>query len=411
MADTFEDLGIARDLAAGAERLGWEAPTGLQRDAIPVIRRGHNLVLHASAGSGVVGAFGLGVLDRLLEDGGGLRTLVLVPDAGAASDTADSLARLAAGTGLAIRADAVGWTGGDADLLVVSAATAAAAVRSSALKLGEIRTLVIDGADQLTDTGQGPDLETLVEAIPGSAQRVLVTGRLDPDMDDFVERHVRRAMTVPPQPADGEKRDAPEGPSVRYTVIADRRKTAAAVQLLTSMSAAELAVVCRTRARAEQVASGLADRGIPVIGHSDSPDDRRVLVLPRLEADRRTTRALVLSFDVPFDADELQALHGNGGTVIVTPRERAHLTRTAHRSGIVLDPVTLPEPTVLAATEALRDRLKSTLVDEDLAVELALLEPLLADHPAAEVAASAPRGPDMGAPVHDRGEPRRAGTG
>ncbi|NIP78901.1 MAG: hypothetical protein GWM90_06760, partial [Gemmatimonadetes bacterium] len=56
--------------------------------------------------------------------------------------------------------------------------------------------------------------------------------------------------------------------------------------------------------------------------------------LPRLEADQRTTRALVLSFDPPFDATELTELHGGGGAVLVTPRERAHLVRIAGRAGI-----------------------------------------------------------------------------
>lgn len=388
MADTFEDLGIAPDLVAGAEQMGWEAPTGLQHDAVPVVRRGNNLVLHASAGSGLVGAYGLGVLDRLLgDDDRGLRALVLVPDTDAASDTAESLARLAANTRLTVRADAAGWSTGDADLLVATAAAATAAVRDSSLKLGGIRTLIIDGADQLADTGQGSDVETLVDAIPGPAQRILVTGRLDATMDDFAERHVRRAMTVPPRPVDATERE-PVGPALRYTVVAEDRKTTAVVQLLASMSAPEVAVVCRTRDRAARVGRELTARGV---GDADDPADARVRVLPRLEADRRSTRALVLSYDVPFESAELLALHGKGGAVIATPRERAHLARIARRAARALEPVTTPEPSVLTATEALRERLRSAMADDDLAAELALLEPLLAEHPAAEVAAAAIR--------------------
>ena len=106
MTDSFDDMGIAPDLTAGPAELDWDAPTALQKDAIPVIRRGNNVVLHASTGSGVIGAYGLGVLDRLLESSGGsdgdegptTRAVVLTADTHAAGRTADALARLAAPT-------------------------------------------------------------------------------------------------------------------------------------------------------------------------------------------------------------------------------------------------------------------------------------------------------------------------
>ncbi|NIP78902.1 MAG: DEAD/DEAH box helicase, partial [Gemmatimonadetes bacterium] len=277
MAERFEDLGIAPELVAGVEGLGWDAPAGLQRDAVPVLRRGNNLVVHASAGSGVVGAYGLGVLDRLLtDDGDGLRVLVLVPDAVAASATADSLARLVATTGLTVGATAPGWTRRDTDILVASATAAAAAVRDSSLKLGDLAALIVDGADRLADSDQWADLETLVDAVPGAAQRVLVTGRLDSRIDDFVERHVRRAMTIPPRAGDEAAPTA--GAPVRYAVTAAADRTAAAVHLLEGLDAPEIAVVCRTLDGAERVGRELAARGVPVRGAqgtgADSPGAR-----------------------------------------------------------------------------------------------------------------------------------------
>ena len=140
MADTFEDLGLAPELAAGVEPLGWDAPSGLQTDAIPVIRRGNNVVLHASTGAGVTGAYGLGLLDRLSgeeeekqEEESRLRALVLLPDADRASRTADSLARLGRLAGLTVRATSGGWPQRDVDVLVTTPATAMAGMRDSTL--------------------------------------------------------------------------------------------------------------------------------------------------------------------------------------------------------------------------------------------------------------------------------------
>jgi len=393
MADHFEDLGISPELAAGAESLGWDAPSGLQRDALPVIRRGNNVVLYASSGSGVVGAYGLGLLDQLAtsddadagnsDDAPSPRALVLVADELAASRTADALARLAAPAGLTARAHGAGWTDRPVDLLVLSPAAATAAVRDSALKLEGLTALVIHGADQLDATGQWDDLETMVDIIPAGAQRILVTGRLDPRIEGFIERHVRKAMSIPPRPTGEEAAD--DGATVRYRIVGDREKAAAVVSLLAEAGAAEVAVVCRSQDRAETLERDLQARGVS-IGGDGSP---RILVLPHTEADQRSTQAEVISADVPLDAGAIVDLHARGGAILATPRERAHLLRIAKRTGLTLQPVADPRPASAGAAESVRDAVRAILADTDLAADLALVEPLLDEFPAAEVAAAA----------------------
>lgn len=387
MPGTFEELGIAAELVAGAEAIGWAAPSGLQRDAIPVVRRGNNAVLHAASGSGASGAYGLAVLDRLASAAADEtpRVLVLVPSLDAASRTADSLARLAAPAGLAVRALAPGWPARPADVLVASGAAAVAAIRDSSLKIDALTALVIDGADQLAATGQWDALETILEAIPAGAQRILVTARFDAVIDVLVERNLRKAMTIPPRPSDQGVGGATTS-MARYVVAPDREKTAAVVALVGAAGgtdAAEVALICRTPARAERLAAELAARGVDLDG---SP---RVLVLPRFDADRRSTQASVISCDVPFDADSLAELHARGGTVVATPRELTHLRLIASRAGFALEAVKLPVARTADPVEALRDRLRATALSEDLAADLALIEPLLDEFPAPELAAAA----------------------
>lgn len=385
MTDPFEDLKIGPALLAGVEALGWDTPSGLQRDAVAVIRRGNNVVLHASAGSGVAGAYGLGVLDRIIgsdSEPGDPAVLVLVPDAVAASAIADSLARLAAPAELNVRALGPGWATGRAAVLVATPSGALAAVRGSELKLDGISAVVIQDADLLAGGDQWDAVETLVDAVPGSAQRVVVTGRLDPAIDGFTERHVRKAMTVPPR---SEPEPPPTGAAtVRYAVVPESGKPAAAAHLLSQMTADQVAVVCRTTDRAKEVSRTLVARGL-----TGTSDGHELLVLPRHEADRRSVQAGVLSWDVPFEADELKALHDGGGAVLVTPRQRAHLLRIAGRARLAVEAVATPA-TTRTAVEELRDTLRE-LASQDLTAELALIEPLLAELPAAEVAAAAVR--------------------
>jgi ATP-dependent RNA helicase DeaD len=147
--------------------------------------------------------------------------------------------------------------------------------------------------------------------------------------------------------------------------------------------AGEVAIICRTAARADGMERELNARGAGQIGP-------RVRVLPWEEADQRSTKAAVLSADVPFDAQSLAALHDRGGTVLVTAREREHLHRIASRAGFALD--ALPDPGARpGAPERIRERIRAAIRDEDLTAELALIAPLLDELPAAEVAAAAMR--------------------
>lgn len=437
MADTFEGLGIAPELVEAVEAVGWMAPAGLQRDALPVIRRGNNVVLHASPGAGATGAYGLGIMDRLIvgdpdaEDrpddapDHGPRALVLVADGEAATRIADSLARFGRNTSLTVRALAPGWPARATDLMVASATAAVAAVQDSSLKLDGLVAVVVDGADQLNATDQWTALETVLEATPPGAQRVLVTGQFDTAVDGLIERHVRRAMTVPSRPVETPDPAAGAASTVRFVVIPEREKTRALVALIESTDAGELAVVCRTADRARRLATDLSARGLPVDGDGQLPAGEptaRLRVLDRLEADRRSTAAAVLSSDVPLDSDELVDLHARGGIILTTPRQLAHLRRIAARAGAALEATLLPTPAGLDALDAVRARLRQTAQGADLAADLALVEPLLDEFPAPVLAAAAlhlartsatPAGPAMpGArtSVASAGDAREAAT-
>lgn len=394
MAESFEDLGIAPALAAGARDLGWDAPSALQAAAAPVIRRGNNVVLHASSGAGVTGAWGLPLLERVnaLDDDAGPAALVLTPSTQDASRVAATLARLGAPAGATIRALAPGWTGRPARTLVASASAALAAVRESALKLDGITILVVVAADRIQHLGDWAAVRTLTETAPSLGQKIVVTGAFDSTLEEYLDRHVRKALTVPPRPAEDDLPEPTVG--VDYAMAAEGEKVDVVVALLPSLEGPEAALVRRSAAAAERLAGELAGRGITVEGAGAAAGDgaetpTRVLVLPAREADRRSTRAVVVSVDVPFDAGTLSELHANGGIVIVTPQELAHLRRIAPAAGVRLRARALPRPPALDAAASAREALRQALTEADLAPYLALIAPLLDEHPAAEIAAAA----------------------
>jgi ATP-dependent RNA helicase DeaD len=392
MAETFEGLGIRAELAEAMREAGYAGPTALQRAAIPVLRRGGNAVLNASAGAGVVAAYGVALLDRLAGAGAeeaGVRGLVLVPTPEAASRTAESLARFGRAVGLRVTALDGGWAAAptEADVVVAATAQALEAVRTSRLKLERVEALVLDGAGTIFGLGQQEAVETLTGLVPREAQRVVVAGEPSREVEGYVERHVRRALRIPPTPIEEEApREAPTRP-IGYAVVAAGEKLEAVAVLLAERSAGQPAVVyCRTDRGAASLADDLALRGFAAA--KDGGEEAEVTVTA--EAATVPPGALAISFDVPFDAESLAARHPEGGVVLVEAREVPHLRGIARKAGYV------PEVREIAARapsrdaiDAFRAQLRAALAEEDLGAQLLVLEPLFEEYSPAEVAAAA----------------------
>ncbi|NIP57792.1 MAG: DEAD/DEAH box helicase, partial [Gemmatimonadetes bacterium] len=199
---TFEELGLGPEIAAALAASGFEVPTPLQEGAIPVLRRGNNLVARAGPGAGVLVAVAAPLLDRLEPDPGQLRLLVLTPT----RDRAEALARSAASLGrpLGVSVAALGstWAGADdAAALFATPSDALEAVRGSRVKLGALEALVVDGAAALAALDRLDAVDTLAGFLPREAQRVVVALPLEEEVEEFAERHARRAVHVPPRSA------------------------------------------------------------------------------------------------------------------------------------------------------------------------------------------------------------------
>jgi ATP-dependent RNA helicase DeaD len=418
VAHELAESGVDQRLVAAAGAAGWERLTALQAAAWPVLRRGGNAVLHASTGAGVTGAFGLPVLDRLAQAapgraadadaapgdaaadeaaadeaaaaddaaarqetgaGAGPRALVVAATPDRAQSLASALARLAAGTDVAVRAAAAGWRADGADVLVTTPDRAMGDIGGSALKLGALQVLVVlDLSDQLA-LQHGEALNTISSLVPRDAQRIIVSASLEGEAERFIETHVRRALTIPARAADPASEQPREAiGQLGYLVLDEAEKPALLARLLEGVEG-DVLVHARTADRAGHVLAELSRRGmLPA-------QDASVRVVAFGAGAAAASR--VVSYDVPFSADELRRMHEGGGTVFVTPAELQHFRRIAAQVPFTLKQrrARTFEPTSL---DAFRDSIRDAVQREDLAAQMLVLEPLLDEHSHAEVAAA-----------------------
>lgn len=398
--DSFAELHLSPELVEALASEGIERPTALQSAAIPIVHRGHNLVAIASPGAGVLVAVGAPLLSRLEAVEGQPVGVILTPTADRARALAEALGRIAIATGHRVAALGAPWALPErASILIATPADLLAALAASQVTIEGVQALVVDGAAALEQLGALSDLEAVVEALPADCQRVIVTLPLTPAVRDFADRHARRSVTVPPQDAEGAGTTVPDRGVVSVRVLSGEKEDEAAAvahDLLTD-DIRHLVIHVRNEDVAADLGDRLALRGFGV-GAPGTPDAPIWLTADDL-AGRQAIDALeagtgaVLSFDAPADPDALDRRHGggHGGTILVEPRETAHLRDIAVRTGyrLVFEPARSGPRAPSGGLQALLDRLDAAVTRHDVDAYEIVLEPLFHRHGASAVAAAA----------------------
>src|SRR4051812_24773099 len=160
----FAALGLDARLVKTLSELGYEEPTPIQREAIPPLLSGRDVLGQAATGTGKTAAFALPMLQRLSEDGGArgrVSGVVLVPTRELAMQVAEAVHKYAKGLGLCV----VPLYGGapmdvqiralkrGADVVVATPGRALDHIHRRTLSLDHVHVLVLDEADEMLDMG------------------------------------------------------------------------------------------------------------------------------------------------------------------------------------------------------------------------------------------------------------------
>ena len=378
------------------------------------IVRGHNVVHFVPADWTALPPVLGQTLDRVDVQAGSTQALIIVSDAEAAMGVTKALMAATGNVGPRI----VAATGSDRTARVLRAGAAPVVVgapaqllgllAASALKLDGLRTVVVAWAEEILAAGGSHDLDTLLTEVPKEAYRVVVSAEVSPAVEDFIERHARRAprLGVPAATAAGGRPEAgaqtssplpaPSSPSskavvpapglpaaVGYVVSAPAARSTTLRAMLDQIDPPSAAIFVRSDESERE-----ARQTIETLGYRGPDAPVRVFRGPSSEH-----TALLVLYDLPIDGEEWRAAAGGGPARVIaqiSPRQLAHLHR------VTLLPA---KPVVLGALvagahardEALRAELRLELSNGAPTRELLALEPLLADFDGAALGAAALR--------------------
>ena len=347
---SFADLGLRDELVARLAELDYEEPTPIQREAIPVLLTGADLLGQAATGTGKTAAFSLPLLHRLGDVPATQPTaLILVPTRELAMQV--QLAVSTYGRSLGVRVVAV--FGGQpiqrqlksiergAHVVVATPGRAIDLINRRSLKLDAITTVVLDEADEILDMGFTDDIETILEHTPKDRQTVLFSATLPRRITAIAERHQRDPKRITIHAGDV----GTEAALVRQTAyVVDRHHKAAALARILDVEAATSAIVfCRTRAEVDELTVTMNSRNHRAEAlHGGMDQEQRDRVMGRL---RDGTAELLIATDVAARGLDVDALtHVVNYDVPAAPEAYVHRIGRVGRAGRTGTAITLVEP-------------------------------------------------------------------
>jgi ATP-dependent RNA helicase DeaD len=205
--DGFGPLGLARPLLDTLASLGYEEPTPIQREAIPSLIAGRDLLAEAPTGTGKTAAFALPMIQRLAaargSDGeradGRVAGLVLVPTRELAMQVSEAVHRYGERLGTRVLPVYGGQSIGlqlrslrrGVDIVVATPGRAMDHLGRGSLSLDHVQVVVLDEADEMLDMGFAEDLEALLKATPAGRQTALFSATISVPISKIARRHLK----------------------------------------------------------------------------------------------------------------------------------------------------------------------------------------------------------------------------
>jgi len=263
----FTTLGLVPSLAQAAAEHGFTVPTPIQREAIPAVLSGADVLATAQTGSGKTAAFALPLLQRLqtgpVHTPRRVRALVLVPTRELAAQVGEVLRSLAqplstrpriavAFGGVSINPQLMALRGG-ADVVVATPGRLLDLVQHNALRLCAVQTLVLDEADRLLDLGFADELERVLALLPAQRQNLFFSATFPPEVQALAGGLLRNPLRLDlPAPA-----QADAVIQQRAIAVDAGRRTQLLRQLIKDLGWERVLVFVATQYSAERVAAKL----------------------------------------------------------------------------------------------------------------------------------------------------------
>ena len=291
---SFAALGLIEPLLVTLNALDYQTPTPVQKEAIPAVLKGRDLLAAAQTGTGKTAGFALPLLQRLTQQGpqvasNSVRALVLVPTRELAEQVAQAVQQYAQNLplrtytvygGVSINPQMMKLRKG-IDLLVATPGRLLDLYRQNAVRFDQLQALVLDEADRMLDLGFAKELDELFSALPRKRQTLLFSATFSDAIRLMAKELLRDPLSIEVSP----RNTTAKGVKQWLVTVDKKRKSELLLHLYRERGWDQLLVFAKTRKGVDELEQLLLAEGIAADSiHGDKPQPARLRALQRFKA-------------------------------------------------------------------------------------------------------------------------------
>lgn len=412
-ASSFSKLGLSDFLLRAIHDLNYEKPSPVQQKTIPFMLEGRDLIAKSQTGSGKTAAFMLPILERLALSTASPQALILAPTRELALQIeahVKSLSKHMRGVRV------VALCGGQdyqpqlkklragAHVVVGTPGRMLDHIQKGSLKLNQLKTFVLDEADEMLKMGFIEDVETTLSHLPEVRQVVLFSATMPPEIKKIAKTYLSEPETIEIK----QKTATVESIEQRFLFASNREKPNALLRVLSVEPHEGVIVFTRTKSGAEEVASFLRSHGQQVMAiHGDITQNLRERAIAQFKAGAANilvatdvaARGLdvervthVVNYDMAHDCETYVHRIGRTGRagrsgisiLFVTPKESRMVSVIERHTKQTIQKVQVPTDAMIHAARAknVMGDINARLDHKHLAQYKTLIQTYLEEHEA-----------------------------
>ena len=368
---TFDDLGLSPELLKAIKDIGYETPSPIQAQAIPVLLKGGDILGMAQTGTGKTAAFALPVLSNADFSQKDPQVLVLAPTRELAIQVAEAFQSFAAhmkgfhvlpiygGSDYSTQIRALNR---GVHVVVGTPGRVMDHIRKGTLKLDKLKTLILDEADEMLRMGFIDDVEWILEQTPKQRQIALFSATMPKEVNRIAQRYLNNPTEVIVKQATATAVTIDQ----KYWLVSGTHKLDALTRILEHEQTDGIIIFVRTKTATVELAEKLEARGYASAAlNGDVAQNQRERIVDQLKKGKLdilvatdvAARGLdvprishVINYDIPHDNESYvhrigrTGRAGRSGTAIlfVAPRERRMLRSIEHTTKKPITQMELP---------------------------------------------------------------------
>ncbi len=287
---SFENLGLSSSLLKAIEEQGYDKPSPIQEQVIPVVLQGKDVLASAQTGTGKTAGFTLPILEQFTENPHhnlkkrNIRALILTPTRELAAQIQENVinyskhvdVRSTVIFGGVKQAAQVRALQKGVDILVATPGRLLDLHNQGEVKLNKIEVLVLDEADRMLDMGFHRDIQRIMNLIPSSRQTLLFSATFSTEIRRLASKFLTDPVTVEVAATN----TTAERVNQSFYKVDKTSKAMAVIHLLEKWDEEQVLIFCRTKHGASRLSKRLEKKGISSAAiHGDKSQQQRIRAL------------------------------------------------------------------------------------------------------------------------------------